>query len=88
MGDFIVSQIRTYVPIIVGALISWLVTTGILDAEAAVGAQEGLIISITAILQGLYYFVVRLLARKWPWFETLLGTKRQPSYSSLERKAA
>ena len=63
MSDFVTSQIRTYSPIAVGALASWLATKGMeLDAET----QAGLIIALTGVAQAYYYFIVRLLERKWP----------------------
>lgn len=77
ISDFVISLIRTYVPIGVGALISWFATLGIsLDGEAA----AGLVIFLTAVLQGMYYLVVRLLERRWPAFGALLGKRSEPIY--------
>lgn len=50
MNNFVTSQIRTIVPIIVGALVSWLITLGIeLDADT----QTGLVVFLTGIAGGL-----------------------------------
>lgn len=77
MSDFVISLIRTYVPIGVGAVAAWLATLGIdVTGEAA----AGLVIFITALLQGLYYLVVRLLETKWPAVGALLGKKSEPIY--------
>ena len=77
MSNLIISQIRTYVPIIVGALVAWLLTLGVqLDAET----QAGIIVALTGILQALYYFVVRLLEQKWPKIGVLLGSTSKPIY--------
>ena len=77
MNDFIVSLIRTNVPIVVGALISWLVTAGL---EVPEGADQALIVALTAALIAAYYTGVRLLEKKWPGFGFLLGTRQEPSY--------
>lgn len=77
MSNFVTSLIRTYVPIIVGALVAWLITVGIeLDANT----QAGLIVGLTGILQGAYYLAVRLLERKFPQIGVLLGSTQKPVY--------
>lgn len=77
MSDYLLSLIRTYVPIAVGALISWLATMG-LDIDS--GAQTGLVVFLTALAQGVYYTAVRLLERKWPALGKLLGSAKTPTY--------
>lgn len=77
MSDFVTRQIRTYVPLAVGALISWLATIGLtLDAET----QAGLVVALTGTTQALYYLLASLLARKFPKLEVLLGSKKAPEY--------
>jgi uncharacterized membrane protein len=85
MSNTFVSFIRTYVPVAVGALISWLVAHDIvLDEEA----QTGLTIGLTGLVIALYYLVARLLERKWPIFGFLLGTvKVQPVYQAVNTQA-
>ncbi len=72
------SIVRTLVPIIVGAVIGWAVTTGIvLDDQFEVA----LTLVITAAFQGVYYVAVRLLELYVaPRFGWLLGIARQPVY--------
>ena len=78
MNNFVISQIRTYTPILVGALVSWLITLGVtLDAQT----QASLIIALTGVLQGLYYFIIRLLEKKWPKIGVLLGFATIPEYT-------
>lgn len=77
MNDLVVSFIRTYVPIAVGSLISWLTTKG-LDVDPTTG--QGLIVFLTGILIATYYGVVRLLERQWPQFGLLLGSAKKPEY--------
>lgn len=77
MSDYVISHIRTYVPIVVGAVAAWLVTIGI---DLTPETQAGLIAALTGILQAVYYAVARALAQRWPWAESLLGVGRSPSY--------
>lgn len=77
MNDFAVSLIRTNVPIVVGAFIAWMISLGITVPE---GSEEPLIVALTAALIAGYYFLVRLLEKKWPAFGFLLGTRKEPAY--------
>jgi hypothetical protein len=73
-GDTITSFIRTYVPVIIGAGIAWLVQQGIdIDGEALKAAG-------VAIAIALYYALARVLEKRWPVFGWLLGTPKQPTY--------
>lgn len=85
MTNFFTSLVRTYVPIIVGALVAWLATIGLaIDADTA----AGLIIFLTGALQGLYYLIVRLLERKFPQIGVLLGSTQKPVYVQPEAPSA
>lgn len=78
MGDLTPSLVRTWTPILVGGLISWLTSLGInVDTQA----KGSLMIAATALISGLYYTAVRLLERKIPKLGILLGTKGQPTYA-------
>jgi len=85
MSDTLVSLIRTYVPVVVGAFVSWLLTLGI-EIDAA--AQTGLVTGLTAVVTAAYYTIVRLLEKRWPWFGVLLGTTKQPTYDDGPKHAA
>lgn len=82
MQSLITSYIRTYMPIVVGGLVSWLVTLGVeLDAET----QAGLIVALTGLSQAAYYFIARQLERKWPVVgKVLLGSSKQPTYREVK----
>ena len=78
MNDFVIRLIRTYVPILAGALVAWLLTLGVaVDVET----QPGLVIAFTGLLQAAYYTLVTLLAKKFPKIEILLGSKKTPEYT-------
>lgn len=73
------SLIRTWTPILVGALVAWLISLGI---DVSDEVQAGLVVLLTAVLQGVYYLAARLLERRWPRLTVLLGSTQQPdSYS-------
>lgn len=77
MNSVITSYIRTYVPISVGALASFLATKGFnLDADS----QAGLVVFLTGVCQAVYYAIARFLERKFPQLGLLLGSKKQPVY--------
>ena len=80
MNTLILSLIRTYSPIVIGAFVAWLITLGIeLDPET----QAGLIVTLTGVLQALYYTAVRLAEQRFPGVGVLLGSKKTPdSYST------
>ncbi len=57
--NFIFSVVRTYAPIVAGAVLSWLaVNAGIVADEQT---KAGLVIVLTVAVQALYYFFARLL---------------------------
>lgn len=72
------SLVRTFTPIIVGAVIGWFVTAGItLDPEF----ESALTLVVGAAFAGIYYLAVRLfelyVSPKFGW---LLGLAKQPDY--------
>jgi len=81
MSDYILSLIRTWVPIGIGSVLGWLATHGLgLDPET----QAGLIAVLTAVAIGLYYAVVRKLEERWPkvgQFLLGLGAAKTPVYA-------
>lgn len=78
MTNFVISLIRTYVPVGVGAAIAWLAARGLnLDPSVAVGATAAL----TGVLTAGYYTLVRILEAKFPWLGVLIGHPAKPSYT-------
>lgn len=79
LSDYITSHIRTYVPIAVGAALAYAETKWkiVLPDDATVG----LVIGLVAVVQGVYYALVRALAARWPIFGNLLVVNQQPQYS-------
>lgn len=81
INDTLIGLIRTWVPIGVGAAISWLATNGLeLDKET----QTAAVIAATGAIQALYYTVVRLVENKVPAVGWLLGTAKTPAYGGAE----
>lgn len=78
MQDKFTAYVRTYAPIVVGALISFLATKNITVDETFRG---NLVIAFTALVQGVYYLAARLVGKKWPKVEALLlGSSKTPEY--------
>lgn len=82
MKALVDSVIRTFVPIIVGAVLSWFVTAEIpLDPEFEIA----LTVAVTALLTALYYVAVRLFETYVsPKFGWLLGMAKAPEYLDSE----
>lgn len=91
MSDYAISLIRTYVPVIVGAVLAWLGSISIfhpLIAGMSYDQKTAIYGAITAAVIGVYYTVVRGLERKFPQVGVLLGKKAEPVYSEPAAPAA
>lgn len=78
MSNFITSMIRTYVPILVGAVLSYLmVNHGIVVPEDLKNEATAF---LTGVVIAVYYGVVHWLEQKWPAFGKLLGRQVLPYY--------
>lgn len=80
MNDFIISQIRTAVPLIVGAFVAWLTTKGIKISPAD---ASSVVPVLTALFSGLYYLIVRTLETKLPAAGWLLGIAKKITYTKV-----
>lgn len=81
MNDYFTSLVRTYVPLIVGAVISWLALHGIKPSITA-AQMSVLYTTLTAAVTALYYTIVRLFEHYVsPKFGWLLGLAKTPSYT-------
>lgn len=79
MTVFIISLIRTVIPVIVGAVLTTLAEAGLNIDEAG---QQGLTTALFVLFTAIYYFIVRLIEQHVPWFGILLGYAKSPdSYS-------
>jgi hypothetical protein len=77
MSQYLVSVIRTWVPIIVGWLVSQLLVIGVVLDEDTSKLLES---AISALTIALYYAAARWLETKFPNAGILLGYIRQPVY--------
>jgi hypothetical protein len=79
LSNLVISFIRTYVPIIVGSVLSWVaVNSGIIVSE---DLKNEATVFFTALIIALYYGILHLLEQKWPAFGKLLGKEAIPVYS-------
>lgn len=83
MSDQIISYIRTYVPVAIGSLLSFIVTKyGIVVDE---NISTALATLLTAVLIAAYYFVARQLEKHYPQIgKLLLGSAKQPDYKVVK----
>lgn len=81
MGDLITATIRTVVPAMVTYFTIYMSARGLeLDSVTVTGIETAIIGLATAA----FYLAVRVLAKKWPWIELLLGSKKTPEYKESE----
>ena len=83
MHDQIISLIRTYVPVAVGAFLTYLaVRFGVVVPE---DVSTGLTTGLVGLASALYYAIARALEQRWPWLGWLLGVPKQPTYRAPDR---
>lgn len=78
MTNFALSLIRTYVPIAVGSVLSFLAVHYGLVVDASIQGQ--LVAGLTGVIIAAYYLLARLLERKFPQMSVLLGSSQKPIY--------
>ena len=78
MSDTLIAYIRTYVPIAVGSVLSWLFVEFGVDVPDDVEAQAAIV--ATGVVIAAYYALIRTLSAKWPAFGKLLGVAKDPTY--------
>jgi hypothetical protein len=77
LNDKLVSVIRTLVPVVVGAILSWLLVHVGLNLSVDAAGMDAITVGIIAV----YYSAVRLAEQKWTWLGWLLGVPKQPVYT-------
>lgn len=77
--------VRTIVPVIAGAILSFFATRGI-HFDTVFG--DSLTYVLTAVITALYYVVLLALESRWPVAGILLGSTARPTYEGRHRKAS
>lgn len=85
-NEKIIGAIRTGVPALVGTVIAWAISRvpAVEDVIIWLGDNAG--IEVQSLVSGIatalvilgYYSLVRVLAKRWPWVEAFLGSKKAP----------
>jgi len=78
ISNFAISIIRTYVPIGIGLVLTWVASS--LRIVIDPSSQAGLVALCVAVLSAGYYFLARLLEKQFPWLGVLLGAAAKPTY--------
>ncbi|MBX6382010.1 MAG: hypothetical protein IRZ07_03400 [Microbispora sp.] len=78
MNDYVISLIRTWVPVGVGLVITWLARElgVVLDDDTTATAATVAVAVVTAV----YYAAARALESRWPALGVLLGAAKTPAY--------
>ena len=80
MNNYVISLIRTWVPIGVGFALTWLAST--LHVVIDDHSKAGLVALCVTVLSAGYYFLARLLEKQFPFLGVLLGTPAKPTYGT------
>lgn len=78
INDYIVSIIRTLVPVLIASLLTTLGVKYNIVLDENTSAQ--LTVGIIGLLTSVYYAVVRGLELKWPKLGVFLGSTKAPNY--------
>jgi hypothetical protein len=81
MNDFITSLIRTWVPIGVGAVITWLATN--YNVVVPDDASSSLVVGVAALVTAVYYALARAIEKRFPGLGKVLvglGAGKSPEY--------
>lgn len=81
MNNLFTSIVRTLVPFLVGFVASVLTAQGF---DVPQEFQDNLGSFLTFAFGGVYYIVVRFLAKKFPQAEWLLGVPAKPVYQDVK----
>lgn len=76
MRTLIPSLIRTYVPVAVAVLVGYLADVGVVVPD---DTSAALVTGIGGLAGAVYYTIVRLAERRWPWLSVFLGSDAQPA---------
>lgn len=85
MNDFIVSLVRTWVPIGVGSVLAWLATN--YDIVVPADASSSLVVGVAALIIAIYYAAARAVEKAFPSLGKLLvglGIGKAPTYPPVE----
>jgi hypothetical protein len=78
LSDTIISYIRTYVPVAVGAALTWLATKFGILVDGDTKGQA--ILLLGGVVTAVYYAVARTLEKRFPSLGFLLGSRKTPTY--------
>lgn len=81
MSDLVIATIRTVIPSIVGSFVLFMAARGFELDEAAVSGLEAFLIGLGTAT---YYVIVRLIGKRKPQAEILLGVAKQPEYKEVK----
>ena len=78
MSNYAIAHIRTLTPVAVGYAVTWAATN--LGIVISNDTSLSITLAVASALTAGYYVVARLLGKRWPMLERLLGTPATPTY--------
>lgn len=79
MSDIVIARIRTVVPAIIAAAITWLATN--LDVVISESSAAGVTELAVAVVLAVWYIVVSQIEKRYPKAGWLLGYPKKPTYN-------
>lgn len=79
MTDLVPALIRTYVPIGVAVLVTWLASVGVIVPDEV---SATLASAIGGLAGAIYYAAVRWAEARWPKVGVMLGSTKTPTYEA------
>lgn len=82
MNTNYIGYIRTYIPVYVGLVITWLAENAgvIIDDDTSAALKLG----AAGVVVSVYYAIARRLEERWPKAGRMLGVATQPIYPSTK----
>ncbi len=75
MTNYIQAVIRTITNAVVGPIVGWLITAGIVSQADEATFSAAAVVALTMVFTGVYYVVSTALAQRWPFLAILQGSK-------------
>jgi hypothetical protein len=83
VSNFVISSIRTGVPIIVGAVVAFLAKKADIIIED--DTSQAAVIALTGAAIAIYYGLVHAIEQRWPKVGVLLGKADLPHYPTADQ---
>lgn len=84
LNDYIVANLRTIVPVVIGTILAWLAEKGI-SFEVSTNVMTIITATVISAYYALFAALERFVSRRFGWF---LGLAKPPTYTPVVVKPA